>query len=579
MGHIHPDVVIDGDSKRFVIDPITRAIKNETPKLLLIKDDHNSERYTFELPRFVEGHDMSLCNKVEVHYININSSNRALPPNTGIYPIQDIATEIIDGVEKITGSWLISGAVTEHAGPLSFAVRFACVVDGKTVYSWNTLPHTGITISDGINVSDEIAKEYDDLLQSWWNSLQAAFNARTLTLAAGNDIAPNICPDTIECEPDETVTVDYVGIHVLAKYPTANKYGQRTVMGAIVIGENGELSLNNCFYVEGRRGLDGLTYNAVLDYEEDINTKRDWSSEYKYFNREPEVGESFYILGRNINDEVFKLLCKVTALREFVDYEIIDICSLKGDRGYTGAKLVSQTFSHTDSYGNNVYNQVFDDGTTATFTAKCGLPTLTFGTRVTREVEGTIPEYTFSKEYFYRANSEFDIPPQHGERFIVLVEGTGDLTGKSYIGLGCVTNYDESAQMVTFIVNSFVETTGGPGMQALQSLEIHALSAEMQPGTKMDISLTGLNVESRGTLPRSGETFFQAYRGVGSLAGKGYLALWQVDYYMASRNAVACTLLDIVEISGPIGETGGIGPVGPEGPIGYGITSITIEEV
>ena len=78
MGH----AIIDSDA-RFTINPITRAILNETSrKTILIQGDHNSERYTFEMPMYVEGHDMTLCNRVEVHYLNIGAKK---DQNSGLY--------------------------------------------------------------------------------------------------------------------------------------------------------------------------------------------------------------------------------------------------------------------------------------------------------------------------------------------------------------------------------------------------------------------------------------------------------------------------------------------------------------
>ena len=69
MAHLHD--VRDADT-HFTIDPITRTISNaNSAKNKLVMGDHNSEIFSFELPKEVEGHDMSLCNKVEIHYINI----------------------------------------------------------------------------------------------------------------------------------------------------------------------------------------------------------------------------------------------------------------------------------------------------------------------------------------------------------------------------------------------------------------------------------------------------------------------------------------------------------------------------
>lgn len=170
----HAQLVVDKDSKHFIIDPITRTIKNETTKLTLIKNDHNSERFTFELPSEIEGHDMTKCNHVEVHFINVNGQNRE--KSMGMYPVDDFALMQTDPT-KCTFSWLISNAVTTHAGTLNFAVRFACVNpdSAEVLYSWNTTIHTGIIIADSIYNSNVVVKSYVDILEQWWSKLQTQF--------------------------------------------------------------------------------------------------------------------------------------------------------------------------------------------------------------------------------------------------------------------------------------------------------------------------------------------------------------------------------------------------------------------
>ena len=165
MGHIHP--VTDTDNKHFIIDPITRAIKNETSKLVLIKNDHNSEEYTFEIPRFVEGHDMSLSTKVEVHFINISSKSRE--KSSGVYEVKDI--ELDSENNTINFSWLVSRACTEYAGSLTFAIRFACLTGDVVDYAWHTGIYSGITVSDGISNPEVELEDYIDLLQSWYDKI------------------------------------------------------------------------------------------------------------------------------------------------------------------------------------------------------------------------------------------------------------------------------------------------------------------------------------------------------------------------------------------------------------------------
>ena len=166
MALIHD--VIDSDV-RFLIDPAKRTISNQnSTKLILIQGDHNSERFSFEIPRTVEGHDMSLCNVIRIHYINTCSKTRST--SCDIYEPDDmtVSTGSTGNTEVVHFSWLIANTATVYAGSLAFAIEFQCVVGDKIVYSWHTAPNTTITISDGISNTEAIVEDYSDILTTWW---------------------------------------------------------------------------------------------------------------------------------------------------------------------------------------------------------------------------------------------------------------------------------------------------------------------------------------------------------------------------------------------------------------------------
>ena len=162
MAHIHE--VIDSD-KCFTIDPITRAIVNDAgnKKTQLIQNDHNSERFAFQLPRYIEGHDMSLSNKVEVHYINLDQSSNER--SVGVYEVTDLA--LSEDNESVLLSWLISNNATKYVGVLSFAICFKCMSDDVIDYSWNTAINSSIQIAKGMYNSEIIIKDYIDVLEVW----------------------------------------------------------------------------------------------------------------------------------------------------------------------------------------------------------------------------------------------------------------------------------------------------------------------------------------------------------------------------------------------------------------------------
>lgn len=159
MAHTHP--VVDSDP-RFVINSTTRAISTTSDKLELIQGDHQSERITFEIPKIVEGHDMSLSDRIEVHYINIDRKTNAT--SRDVYIIDDAA---VDG-DKLTFSWLISGNATKYYGRLNFIILFECLdPDGNYTYKWNTEICKLLTIGEGISNTSAVIEDHSDILEKF----------------------------------------------------------------------------------------------------------------------------------------------------------------------------------------------------------------------------------------------------------------------------------------------------------------------------------------------------------------------------------------------------------------------------
>ena len=177
MAHAHS--VYDND-RHFSIDPVTREIKNESGKFKLIRHDHNSERFTFEIPKVVDGHDMSLCNVVQVHYLNIEAGKDGLTYE-GLYECDDLQVSP-DSADVVIFSWLLSRNATQYAGSLNFVIYFACVAeDGTVEYAWSTDIHTGIIVGDTIHNSEVIVAEYADILEKWRQELILANVVETYT--------------------------------------------------------------------------------------------------------------------------------------------------------------------------------------------------------------------------------------------------------------------------------------------------------------------------------------------------------------------------------------------------------------
>lgn len=172
MSHKHS--IYDSDP-HFAINAITRTILNKSSqKTILIQGDHNAERFTFEMPRYIEGHDMSQCDRVQLHYLNLSKNGK--DQIAGVYEPTDFQISP-DGDDVVIFSWLISANATKYAGSLSFAVRFTCMNGNLIEYAWNTLPCTSISIATSVDNTDDITEQYTDVIETWFLEIMNAATA------------------------------------------------------------------------------------------------------------------------------------------------------------------------------------------------------------------------------------------------------------------------------------------------------------------------------------------------------------------------------------------------------------------
>lgn len=184
MVHLHD--VRDSDS-HFVISPITREITNpNSGKNKLMQGDHNSEVFTFEIPKMVEGHDMTLCNEIRIHYNDISADKAN--ESKDFFLVEDAHIDETH-TDTLVFSWLISGNATKYAGLLSFRIQFLCINEsGIITYKWHTDVFKGITISDGFENTAAAIEEYTDLIAAWSRQL----------FGAGNSVMANIDNKAVE---------------------------------------------------------------------------------------------------------------------------------------------------------------------------------------------------------------------------------------------------------------------------------------------------------------------------------------------------------------------------------------------
>lgn len=169
MPHTH---IVTDDDLYFTIDPSTRIISNLSGNTFsLMQGDHNSEEFTFELPRKIEDHDMLECDVIQVHYTNTGTGTSASTreKNEGLIEIKNLKVNP-DNEETLICTWLISQEATRFAGSLKFQLKFKCTDSVDTTsfsYIWNTRPFDGVTILAGIDNTESVVTKHADVLEQW----------------------------------------------------------------------------------------------------------------------------------------------------------------------------------------------------------------------------------------------------------------------------------------------------------------------------------------------------------------------------------------------------------------------------
>lgn len=168
MAHLHE--MRDSDN-HFIIDPATMVITNKSKKHKLQQGDHNSEIYSFEIPRRLEGHDMTLCNLVQIHYINIKADKTE--QQSDVYNVTDMV--VCDPeADTLVFTWTVHGNATKFDGTLSFRIHFYCIDDhGEYTYKKHTEIFKGISISEGFDNAAAIENDNSDILSQWESRLDA----------------------------------------------------------------------------------------------------------------------------------------------------------------------------------------------------------------------------------------------------------------------------------------------------------------------------------------------------------------------------------------------------------------------
>ncbi len=159
---MHTHSVVDSGT-RFILDPFTRKLSTDSTKKLLAQGDHRSKAFTFEVPRYIDGHDMSLCNSAQIHFTNTEGKQ----PKRSSSDVWEATDLELDG-DAVTFSWIIENTATMYVGSLSFSLKLQCIGEDNIIdYEYNSAEYTKISIASAQSNTEQAVEESTSLLSSF----------------------------------------------------------------------------------------------------------------------------------------------------------------------------------------------------------------------------------------------------------------------------------------------------------------------------------------------------------------------------------------------------------------------------
>lgn len=172
----HEHNIVDAD-QRFTIDATGKNITNPPGnKSVVVQYDHNSEVFAFQIPRFIEGHDMTKTDLVQIHYVNTSTGTSVSTriSNAGIYKVLDLSVDPEDE-NLATFTWTLSDEGTRFAGTIEFQIKFICYGDepGVPNYKWQTKIFSAIKVEEGIENAEIVVEENPDVIVQFEERISA----------------------------------------------------------------------------------------------------------------------------------------------------------------------------------------------------------------------------------------------------------------------------------------------------------------------------------------------------------------------------------------------------------------------
>lgn len=235
----------------------------------LVERDHNSDSFTFEVPKVIDQMDLSDCNRIQIHFTNSNCGGLK---SIDYYEVEDSIIYVDpEGNEFIQFDWTVPAQATNYAGVLCFAIRFMLIDgDGEIQYELNTGIFTSIKVERGLNNSKQLIVDHSDVIEKLKSDLYKAMDtavAKTEEAASHYPYVNDITNTWMNWSVDDREFVD-TGVQATGDKGEQGNVGPQGEQGPQGIqgpkGDRGDI---------GPQGPKGDTYNLTERDKQDIANK------------------------------------------------------------------------------------------------------------------------------------------------------------------------------------------------------------------------------------------------------------------------------------------------------------------
>lgn len=133
---------------RFTLD-IDKTV-NVSKKKITITKESNARFFSFEMPRYSDGYDLTSFPTIQFYYVNAKGTSG-----------RSVAVNVSCSTDAIRFGWLLDAAVTAVPGKLMFEVQVLGTTEEGKPYVWRSVPCDVLYVAESLSSDEEVVPDED----------------------------------------------------------------------------------------------------------------------------------------------------------------------------------------------------------------------------------------------------------------------------------------------------------------------------------------------------------------------------------------------------------------------------------